>query len=434
MTSTLKVGIGRQDITPPLGTMLQGYTPVRPAESIGDRLNLTAYAFESDGVRAIVATADVCLIKDPLSSELRRAMADASGVPFEHIILSATHTHSGPLLNASNDDLPDAAYIRDILTAGAAKAAAGAVGTLRPALVGIGEVKSDVGINRRQIRRDGTIGLGQDPHGTYDPIMTVVSFREPDGKPIGNLIHYGAHNTASGKNPEISRDWCGVAIDRLEAVSGGITAFFNGCEGDTGPRLPNGGTTGNYQMAQELGGRAAIDAVNAWRSIKEWRADLPVKALTGTIDLPLKNLPDEQTLEQEIESLGDPDKLVGLAITSYHHLLSRLELIRSGESLPTAEAISTTVISVGPIVFLACPFEVFSRITLRIREFSPYPYTLTLSNGNGNLFYFPSQDQICRGGYEVWLFTSFKVHPFADDSEQYYVDGAIDLLEQLKES
>jgi len=434
MSSTLLVGVGRTDITPPIGAWLMGYTPARRAESIGDHLNFTAYAFESDGVRSIVATADVCLMRDPLASEVRQAMAKASGVPFENIILSTTHTHSGPILHDSIGGVtPDPDYMENTLFAGAAKACVDAVATLRPALMGIGEIHSDVGINRRQMLQDGTIILGQDPHGTYDPIMTVVSFREPDGKPIGNIIHYGAHNTGSGKNPEITRDWCGVAIDRLEAESGGITSFFNGCEGDCGPRLANGKTTGNYQLALELGGRAAIDAVNAWRSIKEWRADLPMKVITGTIEMPLKKLPAPETLEKEIEALGDPSQLQGLNLTSYNRLNERLEYIRTTEEIPTTETIQTTAISVGPLAFFPIPFEIFSRITLRIREFSPYPYTLSLSNGNGSLFYFPSMDQLCRGGYEVWLFTSFKIHPFADTAEQYYVDGAVKILRDLND-
>ena len=432
MSGTLLVGVGRYDITPPIGAWLMGYTPPRRAESIGDHLHFTAYAFESEGVRAIVATADLCLMRDPLSTQLRQAMAKASGVPFDHIILSATHTHSGPLLHDSIGGIgPDPDYMENILFTGAAQACGDAVASLRPALMGIGEIHSDVGINRRQMLRDGTIALGQDPHGTYDPIMTVVSFREPDGKPIGNIIHYGAHNTGSGNTPEITRDWCGVAIDRLEAESGGITAFFNGCEGDCGPRLANGQTIGNYRMALELGGRAATDAVNAWRSIKYWHADLPMKVITGTIEMPLKELPDEQNLQKEIEAMGDPAQLQGLNVTSYNQLTKRLEYIRATKPLPTAELLPTTAICIGPLAILPIPFEVFSRITLRIREFSPYPYTLSLSNGNGSFYYFPSMDQLCRGGYEVWLFTSFKIHPFGDTSEQHYVDGAIKLLQDL---
>ena len=87
MNSTFKVGIGRQDITPKIGAWLMGYAPARRAESVGDRLNLTAYAFESNGVLAIVATADVCIIDNELCKTIRREISDISGVPYDNIII-----------------------------------------------------------------------------------------------------------------------------------------------------------------------------------------------------------------------------------------------------------------------------------------------------------------------------------------------------------
>ena len=431
MKNKLLVGIGRHDITPPIGAWLTGYAPARRAESVGDNLNITAFAFEYNGLRSMVVTADVCLIRANYAEQVRKLMGTAAHIPFEHITLSATHTHSGPAtFRTGGGSEMDMEYFNNIFIPAAEKAAADAAASLRPAQLGVGEIHSDVGVNRRGMKLDGSIVLGQDPHGTYDPIMTVISFREPDGKPIGNIIHYGAHNTASGKNTEITRDWCGVAIDRLEAESGGITAFFNGCEGDCGPRLPNGQTTGNYKMALELGGRAAIDAVNAWRSIKEWR-DCDMRVICRTVKLPYKTLPTKEALQAEIDAMGDPSQLVGLKVTQYEALIQRMELLCSGEPISDGLPMDLPVISVGPVAFFPIPFEIFSRITLRIRQFSPYPYTLSLSNTNGAYRYFPSMDQIIRGGYEVWVFTSFAAQPFADDSEQYLVEGAVSILNEL---
>ena len=433
MSTRLLVGAGRGDITPDVGAILSGYAPGRPSETIHDHLHVTAYAFEYNGLRSLLVTTDLLLISDPLSTEMRRAMAEASGIPFEYIILTSTHTHSGPVTRRLPGEYPlDEDYLYNRLVPAAASAAKQAAQSLRPALMGVGVTESDVGINRREIAPDGSIRLGQNPFGSRDPVMTVVSFREPDGAPIANIIHYGAHNTASGPNPEITRDWCGVMIDRLEETAGGITAFFNGCEGDCGPNLPNGQTTGDLQLALELGGRAAIDAVRAWRSITEWQSDCDMRVVTGDVKLPLKPLPSIAELERQIAEMGDPAELSGLKSTEYGILLERAGLARSGKKLSDFRALPHTVISVGPVAFLPVPFEVFSVITLRLRRYSPYPHTLSLSNGNGSIKYFPSQDQLCRGGYEVWLFTSMEPQPFADDSEQYYVSGCTALLEKLK--
>ena len=74
MSDLFLAGTGREDITPEIGAWLMGYNPLRRAETLNDRLNFTAYAFERGGVRAIVAASDLCLIREPLMSELRHAM------------------------------------------------------------------------------------------------------------------------------------------------------------------------------------------------------------------------------------------------------------------------------------------------------------------------------------------------------------------------
>ncbi len=48
--------------------------------------------------------------------------------------------------------------------------------------------------------------------------------------------------------------------DAVEKESGAITAFFNGPEGDVGPRLSNGRTVGDLRHVHELGKMAAKDA------------------------------------------------------------------------------------------------------------------------------------------------------------------------------
>lgn len=424
----LLVGVGREDITPEVGTMLQGYTPARPSTSVHDPLHITVFAFEYGGVRALFASADLCNLRDVALTGTRSALSETSGIPVEHCIIACIHTHSGPHTSWELEKRPN--YVYDRLIPAAGRAAATAVASLRPAVMGVGTTLCDVAVNRRQITEEGKIILGQNPYGTYDPLMTVVAFREPDGTPIGNLIHYGCHNTACGKNGEISRDWCGVAIDRLEERSGGITAFCNGCGGDCGPRLPNGKTTGDLAMAMELGSHAADAAVNAWQSIRTWQ-ETDMRVLCADIRMPLQKVGSVEQVLEEAAKLGDPEKLKGTMRSSYLQLMDRAAYLRAGNIPPEYREISHTVIAVGPVVLLAIPFEPFSVITLRIKEGSPFPHTLCVGYANGALSYFPSMDQLIRGGYEIRMFRTVNLIPFADDSEQYYVQGSLELLRRI---
>lgn len=424
----LYAGVGRADITPPLGTLLMGYTPQRPGTSVHDRLHMTVFAFAYAGTKTVLASADLCNLRGQASEDVRAALAKGAGIPYENCIVACTHTHSGPITWADEEDHMD--VLHELLCPAAEQAAAAAVADLRPAVMGVGTTHSQVAINRRQINEEGKVILGQNPYGPYDPTMTVVAFREPDGTPIGNLIHYGCHNTGSGNNAEMTRDWCGVAIDRLEAVTGGMTGFLNGCGGDCGPRLPNGKTTGDLPMAMALGEKAANDAQAAWENIV-WQEKTDLQFLSADVVLPLEKQGSVEDVLAQAEALGDPETLKGTVLTSYQHLLERAEYLRAGNVPPTEQKIPHLVLALGPVVMLTIPFEPFSIITLRIKEGSPYPHTLCVGYANGSLSYFPSMDQLIRGGYEVRMFRTINLIPFADDSENHYVRGSLELIRRL---
>ena len=65
----------------------------------------------------------------------------------------------------------------------------------------------------------------------------------------------------------ITREWSGVMTDAVEKDSGAITAFFNGPEGDVGPRLSNGRTVGDLSHVHELGKMAAKDALKLYSKL-----------------------------------------------------------------------------------------------------------------------------------------------------------------------
>ena len=436
LPAKLNVGAGRAIITPPLGTILFGYAPGRPAESVGDDLNVTAIAIRSDQITVLLLAADLCVIAPEISGDIRAQLSDATGIPADHIIYTTTHTHSGPNVFTHNGwGDPDLPYVHDILIPGSLAAAREAVSQMRPALMGIGTAASDVAANRRQFTRDGQIILGQNPWGLRDPTLTVVSFQdEATGKPIVNMIHYGAHATASGCNPEITRDWPGPMADILERESGAMTAFFNGSIGETGPNLPNGRTIGTYAMALELGARAGIDAVRAWRSIKEWR-DVPVNLVTDNIRIPYEPLTAKEEALAEISKLGTEDQL-----RSQKRFAEINELIRwqnivgeyeSGKPPQTHYVFHQSVVALGPLALVPFQFEMFIDITLRIRHFSKFAHTLCLSNANGSMAYLPSQDQICRGGYEIWYFRFGHTYKMVDDADAYMVSENLNLLDRL---
>ena len=429
-----KCGAGKADATPPIGAILYGYAPGRPAESVGDRLATTAIKVVSDEESALLITCDVASLHPELCAHLRKLAGEAADVKPENVIINVTHTHSAPNCSMrSGWGKVDYEYIETILIPAVVKAAAEASATCRPALMGIGETDSDVNMNRRELTEDGQIILGQNPWGPRDPKMTVLSFKDEEGKIIANFIHFCCHGTGSGRNPEITRDWYGVMTDMLDNETGGISAFFQGFEGDQGPNCPNGKTTQNYKAALQIGARAGLDAVRAWRTIKEWRK-MPVKVLHDTISIPFDPLASKEKAEEELAKLGTLEQIYAEErypdVNDYIHWTKVLAEYESGKPLKTHFTFEQAIVTLGPVAILPCPFEAFVEIALRIRRGSPYQYTLNLANTHGCYAYLPTQSDIVRGGYEVWhfLLAMRTTYPMPRNTDDQWVQQNLAIL------
>ena len=127
----LMCGVGRGDITPPVGTVLYGYAPGRPSLSVGDNLTATAIMLKSEDCSALMVTCTLCALNMELTQRLQKAAGKIAGVPAENVLISATHTHSGP--NTSYNSAwgnEDTQYIETILFPGVLKAAREAVQSL----------------------------------------------------------------------------------------------------------------------------------------------------------------------------------------------------------------------------------------------------------------------------------------------------------------
>lgn len=423
-------GAAREDITPPVGTLLYGYVPDSVSTSVHDGLEAVCAAFAQGDVKVLLVTISVGDFGTALCDELRARIGKENGLPAGRVVIAATHTHSAPNVSGIEGwgDI-DRGYVDSILFPRVCEACRRALDDLQPAELAIGTAESKVGINRRQQYRDGSIGLGQNPWGCFDPEMTVLALRNRDNKKgIINIIHYGCHGTAAGNNREISRDWPGIMTDRLTAETGTLSAFFNGTVGDVGPRLTNGWTTGDIKHVEELGGVAAADAVRAYRNAGVYKTG-DLRLFEGVVSVPRKPLPPVDVLRQKLAAYSEPEKLINISRLEYAYYRAAMDEYEAG--CPPYErefCFGQTLISLGDVVFVPFPFEMFSEIALRLRAYSPFRHTLTLSNANGYNAYLPTEDQLVRGGYEVACFRFSSAHPLADNADQILIDRTLALL------
>jgi len=430
MMEKLYLGVAREIITPEIGSQMYGYRPDIFSESVADDLTVTAFYFRQGDVQALMLSITVCLIQTELAGQITARIEKEFGIPREACMLSATHTHSGPNTAGQTGwgDI-DKEYCDRIFIPGILKAVERAMAEPVPVKMGIARGTSLVGINRRELNDKNKIVLGQNPWGCFDPRMTVLSFVTPDGKTLANMIHYGAHGTAAGHNRETTRDWSGIMTDTLERQSGGITAFFNGPEGDVGPRISNGKTVGDMRYVRELGGVAAQDAVRIWGDIFSY-TDVPLSVSHKTLRIPLKKRMPPEEAERMLEDYKD--QTVNIKGMMRTHLEDVLASWRDGTADEDAFETGQTVIALGDAVFASFPYELFSEIGMRIDKAFKTKSVLPLSNTNGSEGYFITKDAVCRGGYEVNMFLYGRLQQYCDDADYALMQETVTHIQNME--
>ena len=162
----MKTAIGYADITPEESVPLMGYGDrTHSSEGIHDPLLACAWWLEPPGGRPLVwVVPDLCLMSVISSRELIGELALATGLAPEQILVSTTHTHSGPDVSfVSRSREPWAGRYYAKLIAGCSEAIrktreAGVDGRIEVRLA-----QSDLGVNRRDAASPMTRGSCSSP-------------------------------------------------------------------------------------------------------------------------------------------------------------------------------------------------------------------------------------------------------------------------------
>ena len=93
----LKVGMKRADITPPQGLELAGY-PHYPRHNKGfhDPLYAACMYLNDGETEVALVTLDILFFSKIHVAAVRRAVAEQCDIPAGNIMISCSHTHSGP--------------------------------------------------------------------------------------------------------------------------------------------------------------------------------------------------------------------------------------------------------------------------------------------------------------------------------------------------
>jgi hypothetical protein len=222
-----------------------------PSTGVHDPIRVRALILESAKTRLLWLAADLVGIDPTLLSALEGRLS-RQALDFSAIVLSASHTHSGPGAYANSAlfaflaiDRTSSAVRGQILEA-LERAASAAESSKAPAVVSSARVEvSDVAESRVQE--------------ALDPELGVLKVTRPDGRPVAMVWNYAIHGTALARdNFLLSGDLMGEASARVEREIGAPALFVNGALGDVSPR--GRGWVG----VKAIGDALAAGALRAW--------------------------------------------------------------------------------------------------------------------------------------------------------------------------
>lgn len=435
--SQLQVGTAVVDVTPPPGTNMAGYAGRdHGAEGIHDPLKAKALALFDGAATVLLITCDIISFEYSFSDAVIEAIAQSTGVPASHLLVSNSHTHSGPMTRGTSGfDLVDEHFMQ-VLAGKLRSVAEMALDELQPATLSFGRAEVRVGHNRREDTAEG-MKLGHNPLGPLAPFVDVMALRGEGERLIAAWFCHAAHAVVlGGDNYLISADYPGEAQRAVEAVHAGARAMFaQGCCGDINA---DRGRPGTFEEVRSNGLKLAGAVLIALEEAKQV-AHPTLDAAKSRLELPLRQPPPADQIEAEIAqlellhetALGEGD-VVQERTATWQLRRQKLLLEAAREGLRGTKRFDLTALRIGPAAILGLPGEVFVRYALDIARLSPFEPTIVPAYTNGMIGYVPTADAFPRGGYEID--TSWNYYGgigIAPESEEMILRGAADLLASL---
>ena len=181
---------------------------------------------------------------------------------------------------------------------------------------------------------------------------------------------------------------------------------------------------------KQVGTLAALDAVRAYHSIKEYRTALP-ETVTGEIHLPYAPVISLEEAQAGLEKYMKADEGESVTFRMRDFYQKIIDAHKNGLPTETERISPVTLVKLGDLVLVPVGYEMFSEIGLRLRNYSPFQHTLAVSYAKDRMGYFPSRDQIIRGGYEVLMSRTTGVLNITDDADDYLIQDVLRLMEKF---
>lgn len=441
----LKIGAAEMDITPPIGFRMAGYFDERISTGTHDPLKAKAIFLQQGNEKIALVFCDLIGLSLNVTTNARALAGRQTGIPVSNIVISATHTHTGPLFDdirrhyfhqaavakygADPDETLDyPAFLVEQLAKGIVAAQANA----NPAELKAGIAQQPgLTFNRRYWMRDGHVQFNPGqlntnilrPAGPSDPSVGILMACDAStGRPFAGATVFAMHSDTLG-GTLFSADYEHYLEQTLRSQFGSnfISAFAAGTCGDlnhidVSKKEPVSG----FAVAERLGNTLGQTVLRSYSNLPILTAP-KLAARSTTLQIQLQKVSEAQVAAAKsmIDKLADPKTDFSARVAA----VKVLDLAQRGPALP----MEVQAFRLNDRTAIVClPGEIFAELGLAIKRSSPFKVTIVMTICNDRPSYIPTRKAFTEGSYEV---TNSRVEP---GTGELLVQTALELLGSLK--
>ena len=416
----IRTGFASQIITPPREFPLAGYFNKRPNRGVYDDLFVKVLLVEQNGIEGGFVAYDLCGSSPAFFDALRAAVREA-GLKFaDNLLVSCTHTHTGPEIRRNVDNPQAQAYIKSII-AKTVTALKEAEANLRESSFEVASVNSNpYAYVRRYWMKSGKVvtnpgKLNPDivkPDGDFDRTVSAVAVKQ-EGRIAAVLVNMANHGDTIGGD-FVSADWFGRMEREVQYRLGEDVPVITltDCSGDINHfDVTTLRDQTNYGEALRIGrgyGQIVVELLKNTEKI----ADPQLSFKRSIFKMPYRTVTDEQLAEArkvletipagDMEGRGDmTSEDLAKGDGTVLRMFAQRVLECEGNKGRSQDC-ELLALCLGPeLAFITLPGEPFNGIAQGIRAKSPYKCTLIAELAQGKSGYIPMQESFERGGYET---------------------------------
>jgi neutral ceramidase len=395
-----KASAAQVDLNPAIGSWMTGFAArVAPTTGMHDPIMARAVLFDDGKTRLAVVACDVIGFTPAAIADMRHRIAKKSAIPLVNILITCTHTHSGPATmpfrgamgHMNHDWLAEAQHkIVDMVAA--------LPNELRPAMFAhAAATVPGIGYNR------------QDQAHATDEEMAVIAIDGNDGTPIATLVNYATHAVVLGpSNLLYSGDYPGEVAHSVAERRGGIGLYLQGACGDIDPVVyrDRGWGTGTFEDTRLIGESLASAAMTALQDTPR-TSEVALRVSSKLLEVPLDAPPSPQALTELIAGFeADRQKAIAASDTMSEQVaLAMLEWAHELEQAVEADTLQRVlpselfIAAINQVRLIGVPFEPYSDISLQIKRNLRPLQVMFAGYANGLYGYCPTAWAKDQGGY-----------------------------------